>query len=341
MKLLKRKDLTLSQLNTLIKKANTALAKTEGRISDNTGFYDGEAVARLQRYVDASTLPEEAAQAQIAAAYYTLQAAYDDFMANGLNAARVMKLSSAADLPNNSIDLTVEKLIERDNFSRTDASTTRFGKPVNWTVENFQIPNGGDGTKNGLDRYPGQDALMLGVWDDRGNNKSGSLANARIYRKVTLAPGRYYFGASYNANHQLYKAYIFASDQLLTTAKIPTQALAYADISQCGMDGQFYGIVFTLTEEQEVYLGFQANLASGSATQEFRADGVRLLSLDTDQFVGIREISQMEDGRWKMEDSPVYDLSGRRVQSSIFNLQSQKGIYIEHRAGTTRKVLRK
>ena len=320
-KLLKRKDLTLSQLNTLIKKANTALAKTEGRISDNTGFYDGEAVARLQQYVDAAALPDDASAAQITAAYYTLQAAYDDFMANGLNGARVMKLSSAADLPENSLDLTTDLLVERDNFSRTDASTTRFGKPANWTVENFQIPNGGDGTKNGLDRYSGQDALMLGVWNDRSNNKSGSLANARIYRKVKLAPGRYYFGASYNANHQLYKAYIFASDQLLTTVKIPTQAIAYADISQCGMDGQFYGIVFTLTEEQELYLGFQANLASGSETQEFRADSVRLLSLDTDLFVGIEEI---DNGQWIMDNEAIYDLSGRRISTK----QVKKGLYI-------------
>ena len=39
-------------------------------------------------------------------------------------------------------------------------------------------------------------------------------------------------------------------------------------------------------------------------------------------------IGEMEDGRWKMEDEVIYDLSGRRVQSPIFNLQSKKGVYI-------------
>ena len=39
-------------------------------------------------------------------------------------------------------------------------------------------------------------------------------------------------------------------------------------------------------------------------------------------------IAEMEDGRWRMEDEVIYDLSGRRVQSPIFNLQSKKGVYI-------------
>ena len=41
-------------------------------------------------------------------------------------------------------------------------------------------------------------------------------------------------------------------------------------------------------------------------------------------------IAEMEEGKLKMEDTSdvVYDLSGRRIQSSILNRQSQKGIYI-------------
>ncbi|MBR3513340.1 MAG: alpha-L-fucosidase [Bacteroidaceae bacterium] len=336
-KLVRRKDNTLTSLQTLVKKANTALAKAEGRTGVNTGCYDADAVALLTACVAGAALADGASQADLDNAYYTLQAAYDDFVANGIIAHTVYNLGSG--LPDDSRDLTVEKLAEADNFARTDASTTRFGKPMHWTVENFQIPNGADGTKNGLDRYSGQDALMLGIWNDRSSNQSGSLANARIYRKIHLDAGRYYFGARYNANYQLNKAYIFASNTLLTTAKIPTDAIAYDDISTCGMDGLYYGICFTLPEAQDLYLGFQANLASGSGTQEFRAEAVRLLALNVSETVGIDAI----DGRgWPSPDRPsavsgasasgVYDLSGRRVTTPY---PSKKGMYIKQ----GRKVL--
>ena len=116
---------------------------------------------------------------------------------------------------------------------------------------------------------------MLGVWDDRGN-ASGSLMNSRIYQQVHLTKGRYYFGASFNAIHNLYKAYMFVTSELLTTTRIPTESIAYYDISKCSTNGQHYGLYFTLEEDQDVYIGFQANLASGNAQQEFRADGVVL-----------------------------------------------------------------
>ena len=322
-KLVRRKDITASSLQSLIKKANTALTKAEGRTGINTGYYDAEAVELLKSYVAEATLPEDATQTDINNAYYTLQTAYDDFVANGLIAHGVYNLSQS--LPDDSKDLTIEKLTEGENFQRTDASTTRFGTPKNWTVENFKIPNGGDGTKNGLDRYSGQDALMLGIWNDRSSNQSGSLANARIYRKIHLDAGRYYFGARYNANYQLNKAYIFASNTLLTTAKIPTDAIAYDDISTCGMDGLFYGIYFTLLEAQDLFLGFQANLASGSETQEFRAEAIRLLALDASAPVGISDLEYgtSQSSMFNVQSSKFYDLSGRRVKPT------KKGLYIK------------
>ena len=41
--------------------------------------------------------------------------------------------------------------------------------------------------------------------------------------------------------------------------------------------------------------------------------------------MGIREIG---NGQWTMDNGIIYDLSGRRVPSSIFNRQSKKGIYV-------------
>jgi len=272
----------------------------------------------LRLYVGKATLSEDASEDAIMLAYYNLKAAYDAFVANGQNPHGVLSLASEYDLPEGATDITVEMLKETDNFARATAVTTRFAQPKYWTVENFKIPNGGDGTKNGLDRYSGEDALMLGIWNDRSSNQSGSLANARIYQQIHLDAGRYYFGARYNANYQLYKAYIFASTELLATTKIPTESLAFDDISTCGMDGMFYGIYFTLTEPQDIYVGFQANLSSGSETQEFRAEAVRLLSLPYDPPSLVRPILQTRD------NGDIYDLTGRKLPDN----NPSRGFYI-------------
>ncbi len=174
-------------------------------------------------------------------------------------------------------DLTASLLGANKNFPRQDANTTsRFGTPKNWTVENFRIPCGRDGVKNGLDKNPGYDCLMLGVWDDRQRAES-DLTNARIYKKVHLKPGRYYFGASYETHYNLSDDYIFVSDRLLPNADIPAKAICHWPISQSPKDAKtLSGITFEVKKEGDYYLGFQANLADGSTQQEFRANKVML-----------------------------------------------------------------
>ena len=227
-------------------------------------------------------------------------------------------------------DITKEFLVQASSFSRVSgqSTSTRYGTPANWTVENYRIPAGNDGVRNGLDRYPGYDCLTLGVWGDRQNNTEGDLSNARVYRKVALDAGRYYFGATYEANYQLAEAYIFAASESLATADIPSQSVAYDPISDAGKDNTtFRGIYFELNEPQELMLGFQANLASGAAEQEFRASKVKLVRYGTTD--GIRV---MENGKWKMENGAIYDLSGRKLPSFEGKAGGRllpKGIYIE------------
>ena len=175
-------------------------------------------------------------------------------------------------------DITKQYLVETDRFSRADpAVRARFAAPKYWTVENFNIPNGRDGVKSGLDKYDGPDALMLGVWNDRERNNKGELNNARIYRTVTLAPGKYYFGATLSTITRMpEQAYIFASAGLHNTEDIPVQSIAFAPLNKATANSGFYGITFTLDKKQDVTLGFQVDLTKGGATQEFRADEVRL-----------------------------------------------------------------
>jgi alpha-L-fucosidase len=213
-------------------------------------------------------------------------------------------------------DITKDKLIQASRFSRVSgqSTTTRYGSPKNWTVENYRIPAGGDGTRNGLDRYPGYDCLSLGVWDDRQNNAQGDLSQARIYRKVALAAGRYYFGAAYEANYQLAQAYIFASsDVVAQTSDIPSQSIAYDAIADAGKDNAtFRGIYFELDQPQEVVLGFQADLAAGAAQQEFRASKVTLI--DFGMTSGIKEV--IENSK-STNSKYIYDLQGRRINPSL------------------------
>ena len=246
--------------------------------------------------------------------------------------ARSVKLLSYGD--KQSTDLTEEKLLQGSNFTRDDESvTTRFAKPKYWTVENFKIPNGNDGTKQGLDKYPGYDCLMLGVWDDRQNNQEGNLANARIYQTVNLPAGEYFFGATYEANYQLNEAYIFAADEPLATSAIKTKAIASAPISAAGKDNvTFNGITFTLEESKDVVLGFQADLSKGSNTQEFRASAVKLLSYTSNDV-----LTKVAAPTLPMSNQPTlyYSISGAQLHTP-----PQKGAYIIKQGNQNKKVIK-
>ena len=222
-------------------------------------------------------------------------------------------------------DITVEKLLQASRFARVSgqSTTSRYGTPANWTVENYKIPAGGDGTRGGLDRYPGYDCLTLGIWDDRQNSTGGDLSNARVFRRVTLDAGNYYFGAAYEANYQLHQAYIYAATENVPTANIPELALAHDAISDAGKDNTtFRGIYFELPQSQEVILGFQADLSHGAAQQEFRASKVKLIRFGT--LDGIQRHTPDPSQKGGEETGVVYDISGRQ----IVNGQFSSGIHI-------------
>ena len=237
----------------------------------NTGKYNkGKLEALLVNIGKATDALETASDEELDAIREALASEYRAILNDGVNKGGAF---------NGVIEenLTTEYLIEASNFTRSAGGSYRFGAPKYWTVENFDIPNGGDGTKHGLDKYTGREALMLGVWNDAGNNTTGDLSNARIYRKVTLPAGKYYFGAAYNTTYNINsEAYMFVCKSLSPTADIPEQSIAYYNINQCTGDLRIQGLYFQLEEETEVCIGFQANLLNGSATQEFRAEQVAL-----------------------------------------------------------------
>jgi hypothetical protein len=237
----------------------------------NTGKLSPARLDQLRAAITkAKSVPVGSADGELVAARETLMAAYRSFLSDGVNKGGAFQGVIDA-------NLTTQYLMEASDFTRSAGGTKRFGAPKYWTVENFDIPNGNDGTKHGLDKYSGREALMLGVWNDAGNNTTGNLSNARIYRKITLPAGKYYFGAAFNTTYSISsEAYMFVSKTLCNTADIPEQSLAYYGINNCTGDLRMQGLYFQLDEETEVFIGFQANLLNGSSTQEFRAEQVAL-----------------------------------------------------------------
>ena len=264
----------------------------------NTGKLNPAKLDQLREALaEAKLVPVGSPDETCIAAREALAAAYRLFLSDGVNKGGAFNGVIEA-------NLTTQHLVEASNFTRSAGGNSRFGKPKYWTVENFNIPNGNDGIKQGLDKYSGREALMLGVWNDAGNNTTGDLSNARIYRKITLPAGKYYFGAAYNTTYSISsEAYMFVSKTLCNTADIPAQSLAYYAIDNCTGDLRMQGLYFQLDEETEVCLGFQANLLNGSATQEFRAEQVALYAPKEAQ-----EMHAAEHG-WQKIDALPEDVS--------------------------------
>lgn len=254
-------------LRELIATLEQQLASLSTQAGYNTGHYSLKSVEKMQQQLEQAKSNTDAdAQTLID----QLRQAWQTLLATGVNAGGSPDAGYE--------DLTKTMLTEASEFSRTNASTTRFGTPKYWTVENFRIPQtNSDGTKNGIDKYNGHSSLMLGVWDDKERNSQGDLSNARIYKKVTLPRGRYYFGATYNQVYNLSAdAFIFAAKEVINVNEIKEKSIAFDYIKDAKADGQYYGIYFTLSEEQEIVLGWTADLKNSANQQEFRAQQVAL-----------------------------------------------------------------
>ena len=324
-KLLYYGEITYEKIGQLISDIDDVVATLT--FNDNTGYYSKDALAQLQEaIVVAKQLPASATYEEITLTYNALSDAYADFLEKGKNAGgQPQKLDAT--------DITEKYMVESSDFSCTDpSSTARFATPAYWTVENFMIDKGGEGIKNGIDKYPGYSCLSLGIWNDLDTNTGGESSDARLCRTVTLPAGRYYFGAEYNTTYNMSPAaYIFAADYPLHTVDIPTSSIAYYPINKAGEnDGLVHGIYFTLDKEQEVTLGFQADLTKGSGTQEFRAKSILLYGYNYDDTVSIEDCLTDND-----------NLRPRFFTFTGVELQQipQSGVYIIRRGKDTFKVL--
>ena len=318
------KSITYNNLLQLESSIDSTLTSLSDRINDNTGGYSKNEVEKLKESIEeAKSTNASSDSATINTAFTKLQTAYLDFTNNGYNTGGKPDMTNAT-------NVTTKYLKEAENFSRTDNSTTRFGSPKYWTVNNFKIPQtDGSGTKNGIDKYTGKSALMLGVWNDASSNTAGSLSSARIYQKVHLTKGKYYFGATYNTIYNLSDAYLFATYNIVNNTSITTKTIAYYNISNGSSDSNYYGINFTLDQDSDIYLGWSADLTTNS-TQEFRADKIMLLKYD--DATGISENMSGENEA----DNQYFSIDGIEIKKPL-----EKGLFILRSKGKGKVVINK
>lgn len=278
----------------------------------STGCYNTQQVEALREAVSAAKQTDTGNAEGLKQAFETLRSAYKTFEANAINKGGKFEGLVAKNMTSN-------VLAEGENFAGTLGG--RYGKLDNWTVENYSIDKGSDGKREGLDNYGGVRGISLGVWDDKQLCK-GDLKNARIYRKVTLKPGTYYFGAAYNSlYHCNEQAYLFVAKELLSTADIPSKSLACYQVNQGKEGSDLYGLYIKVDKKTDFYLGWQANLDNGSSQQEFRATKVVFYEVADKDASSISD--KLANGGWsKLED-----------MSASFDLVRHCYVFVDHTTG--------
>ncbi|MDD5184413.1 MAG: alpha-L-fucosidase [Paludibacter sp.] len=238
---------------------------------NNSGQYSPDAVSTLEAaIVDAQAYTSANSNSEISQAVTKLQNAIVAFKSSSKTPGGIINYTKSQNITN-------KYLKEARLFPRVGTTTVRFGQPANWSAD-FNIPQtDGSGTKQGIDKYPGFSNLMLGAWGDVARS-TVDATNARLYKKVTLPAGRYFFGANYNTLYNMSKAYIFASKTIPTISNVESTAIAFHSISADAADNAMYGIEFNLSTETEIYLGWVADLTTTS-NLEFRAKEIELLQV--------------------------------------------------------------
>ena len=145
------------------------------------------------------------------------------------------------------------------------------------------------------------------MWDDRGANK-GDISNARIYRKVHLDKGIYYFGAAYNSLYGCNdKVWQFVSRELLATDDIPGKSVACYQVNTAKEGSDLYGLYVEIEEAGDYFLGWQADMNNGSAQQEFRAIKTVFYSVAEEDLRPVRE--KLAEGGWEKMDAIGGDMN--------------------------------
>jgi alpha-L-fucosidase len=316
---------SFESLQGMIRAAEETDSIAKLNVGSNSGQYSPVAVATLESaIVNAKKHTSSNTSSEIEAAVATLQTAIITFKASAKTKGGIIDYSKTQNITN-------KYLKEARLFSRVGTTTVRFGQPTNWNSD-YNIPQtDGSGTKQGIDKYPGYNTLMMGAWGDV-SRSIVDAANARLYKKVILPAGKYFFGANYNTLYNMSKAYIFASKTIPTIANVESTTIAFHSIGADAADNSMYGIEFTLTAETEVYLGWVADLTT-TANLEFRVKELELLQVlePADNYVAINAVAVSANTNILLsfaEFARVYSTSG------TYNMLSNTGYLVGTSGGS-------
>ena len=320
----------LSMLEPLKTAAAALLTTAQANMGTEPGQYKEPLVSALAAALEqAAATPDDESSAL--SVYIALADAFSALQTAGRNKEEFTKGDAVQ--PGSGTGVTTKYLGELKEFARDSKSgSKRFGAPKRWTVENYKIDCGTSGVKQGLDNYPGYNCLQLGRWEESDNQMTlADHANSRLYQRVTLPAGHYYFGAKYHSiegGNIGDKAYLMVASQVLPTEAVETEALAWCTLRTSSAGDQFYGVEFKLAEQQEVVLGWQMD--GRQRHTEFRCSEVRLkyTPLPQDE-TAVQSLSR------ETPDGPVtyYSLSGARLASPPAH-----GLYIQETADGVKKV---
>lgn len=318
-------EATYKQFVELKRQANSLLKTAKKNVGAQSGQYKETMVSTLEAAIAATAdITAESTADQLNTAYASLGDAFSALQIYGQNEV-LFTTGDCEHAKSGGKDVTKTYLHESRAFARADQERTtsgeyyRFGKPKYWNVENYLINEGSDGTKQGIDNYPGYNCLQLGRWEESASQMTDAdHENQRLYQRVTLPAGRYFLGAAYHyidKSRVGTRAYLTVSHEPLSTADVRSKALAWGTLSSVSDDGAVYGVRFCLEEEQEVVLGWQMD--GRSEHSEFRCSQVQLLLYPQTNGVGEQAECKMYHGKWP---GAVYDLSGRRIGNSTSDI---------------------
>lgn len=259
-------DLAVGEIYLSATPANT-VPQTANVKTSALGYYDMSQTVSGQQY---TVCPFTVSQTSAVSIGWTISI-------SAAASQRSMRVNEILLLDSAGNNISATYLKNYTNIQRKDNSYARFGIPTNWSAD-FNIPQtDGSGIKRGIDNYPGYNTLMLGVWDDVARSTKDAT-NARLYKKITLPAGRYFFGANYETLSGMSKVHLFASKSIPNTTNVESTAIAYHKISADKNDGSVYGIDFSLAEQADIYLGWVGDLTTANQ-QEFRAKEIVLLQV--------------------------------------------------------------
>ncbi|MDP4269665.1 MAG: alpha-L-fucosidase [Bacteroidota bacterium] len=258
----------------LIKTAERTDSIAKLNVGTSTGQYNSDSIACLESAIAKAKLTNSSnTSTEIKAAADILQAAIISFVSGGRNTGGIINYPYSQ-------NITKKYLSDARIFSRSDAitlGTSRFGllgEP--WVYNNAILNQSGLG---GYDNYNSTQSIGIQKW----NATDPAITNGKIYQTVTLPAGTYKLKIKINESWGYAKGEnylsVTAGNTVPESAKIPTEALAYYDMSTTSTASpmQINCCTFTLPATTQVSIGFSCTLAASATTRSMRVNEILLL----------------------------------------------------------------